>query len=152
MRPAIAPPPLRIERIDGRFVDLSSFRGKAALINFWATWCPPCRRELPLLEKLQQIIGPKPLEIVAVSIDEGGRSVVEPFLKRLNITRLRPYLDPRGLIAKRVGQDASTPFILYGMPISYVIDRHGRIAGYITGEVDWTGDDGLTLLKYYMTV
>ena len=72
-------------------------------------------------------------------------------MKRVNVTRLLPYLDPQGMITSRVGRDASTPFVLYGMPISYVIDRHGRIAGYITGEVDWIGDDGLNLLKYYMT-
>ena len=122
------------------------------MVNFWATWCPPCRRELPLLEKLQEIVGPKLLEIVAVSIDAGGRPAVEAFLKRANVTRLRPYLDPQGRIAARIGEDESAPFALYGMPISYVIDRQGRVAGYITGEVDWTGDDGLALLKYYMTI
>jgi thiol-disulfide isomerase/thioredoxin len=152
MRPAVVAPPLRIERIDGKHIDPTSLRGKVVLVNFWATWCPPCRRELPLLEKLQEIVGPKLLEIVAVSIDAGGRPAVEAFLKRANVTRLRPYLDPQGRIAARTGEDESAPFALYGMPISYVIDRQGRVAGYITGEVDWTGDDGLALLKYYMTI
>lgn len=150
LRPAIEPPALKLERIDGKFVGLNSFRGKAVLLSFWATWCPPCRRELPLLERLQQIIDPRSLEIVAVSIDEAGRLAVGAFLKRLNVTRLRPYLDPQGRIAKRVGEDAPTPFVLYGMPISYVIDHHGRVAGYITGEIDWTSDEGLALLRYYM--
>jgi thiol-disulfide isomerase/thioredoxin len=150
LQPATDAPALKLERIDGKFVELSSFRGKAVLISFWATWCPPCRRELPALEKLQQIIDPRLLEIVAVSIDKAGRPAVEAFLKRLNVTRLRPYLDPEGRIAKRVGDDATTPFVLYGMPISYVIDHLGRVAGYITGEIDWTSDEGLALLRYYM--
>jgi peroxiredoxin len=105
---------------------------------------------LPLLLKLRQIIDPRSLEIIAVSIDNAGRSAVEAFLKRLNVTGLRPYLDPHGRIAKRVGEQVPTPFVLYGMPITYVIDRHGRIAGYITGEVDWTSAEGLALLEYYM--
>ena len=145
LRPAIPPPPQKIERIDGKYIDLGSFRGKVVLVNFWATWCPPCRRELPLLEKLQRIVGAKSLEIVAVSVDTGERPAIEALLKRANVTRLQPYLDPRGLLAKRVGEDATTPFVLYGMPISYVIDHQGRIVGYISGELDWAGDDGLAV-------
>jgi len=150
LQPTIEPPALKLERIDGKFVELNSFRGKVVLISFWATWCPPCRRELPLLERLQQIIGPRSLEIVAVSIDAAGRPAVEAFLQRLNVTRLRLYLDPQSRIAKHIGEDTPTPFVLYGMPISYVIDLHGRVAGYITGETDWTSDEGLALLRYYM--
>jgi thiol-disulfide isomerase/thioredoxin len=151
LRPAVPPPPTRIERIDGTMVDPSSFRGKVVLMNFWATWCPPCRRELPLLDKLHRIIGSNSLEIVAVSIDVGGKAAVEQFMKRTKVGNLRPYLDPHGLIGKRVEQESSVPFVLYGMPMSYVMDREGRVAGYITGEVDWTGEEGLTLLNYYMT-
>jgi len=150
IRPLKAPPPMRIERIDGRLTDLGAFKGKVVLVSFWASWCPPCRRELPMLERLQQLVDPKSLEVVAVSIDEGGKPAVEAFLKRANVTRLRPYLDPRGEAASRVDQDIPAPFVLYGMPISYVIDRQGRVAGYIEGEADWTGGDGLALLKYYM--
>jgi thiol-disulfide isomerase/thioredoxin len=150
MRPLKAPPPMRIARIDGGLTDLGSLRGKVVLLSFWASWCPPCRRELPMLERLQQLVDPKSLEVVAVSIDEGGKPAVEAFLKRANVTRLRPYLDPRGEAASRVDQDIPAPFILFGLPISYLIDRQGRVAGYITGEADWTAADGLALLKYYM--
>ena len=150
MRPLKPPPPVRIERIDGGLTDLGSLRGKVVLLSFWASWCPPCRRELPMLERLQQLVDPKSLEVVAVSIDEGGKPAVEAFLKRANVTRLRPYLDPRGEVASRVDQDIPAPFILFGLPISYLIDRQGRVAGYITGEADWTAADGLALLKYYM--
>ncbi len=142
-------PELTLERIDGKLVPLKTFREKAVLVNFWATWCPPCRRELPLLEELQQRNANNALEIVAISIDEAGRQAVAPFLKRLNITRIRPYLDPRGQIARQARSDAHTPFVLWGMPISYIIDRKGRLAGYITGEVDWASDQARDFLNYY---
>jgi thiol-disulfide isomerase/thioredoxin len=148
--PAVQPPPLMLERIDGRFVDLNMFRGKVVLMSFWATWCPPCHRELPLLETLQEIVDPRSLEIVAVSIDKEVRPAVEAFLKRVNVARLRPYLDPQGQIAKPFNEEAASPFVLYGMPISYVVDHRGRVAGYITGETDWTTDEGLALVRYYM--
>ncbi len=149
IRPLVEAPPLKLERIDGKVVALNEFRGKVVLMSFWATWCPPCRRELPMLERLGRIAGPGDLEIVAVSIDRAGKAAVAAFVKSVNITRLRPFLDPEGRIATRAGEDASSPFVLYGMPISYVIDRQGRVAGYITGEVDWTSAEAVALLKYY---
>ena len=148
LRPLIETPALRLERIDGKSVGLNEFRGKAVLMNFWATWCPPCRRELPILESLQEATAREPLKIVAVSIDQAERPAVEAFLKRLNITRLRPFLDPLGRIAKHVGAEAPTPFVLWGMPITYIIDPQGRVAGYITGEVEWMSDSARAFLHY----
>ena len=150
IRPLIEAPPLKLERIDGKTVALDEFRGKVVLMNFWATWCPPCRRELPTLERLERIVGLRDLEIIAVSIDRTSKPAIAAFLKSMNITRLRPFVDPEGRVARRVGEEPSSPFVLYGMPISYVIDRHGRVVGYITGEVEWTSEDGLALMKYIM--
>lgn len=150
LRPLIEAPALKLERIDGKTIALNDLRGKVILISFWATWCPPCRRELPMLERLGFIVGPSHLEIVAVSIDRAEKPAVAAFLKSVGVTRLQPFLDPEGRIAKHVDEDASSPFVLYGMPISYVVDRRGRVVGYITGEVDWTSDEGLALLRYYM--
>lgn len=149
LRPLTEVPPLLLRCIDGKMVRLNAFRGRAVLVNFWATWCPPCRRELPLLDELKRITGQQSLEIVAVSIDQARRQVVDTFLRQLRITDLRPFLDPEGRIAKKTGSDAPTPFILWGMPISYMIDRWGRLAGYITGEVDWMSDQAQAFLKYY---
>jgi thiol-disulfide isomerase/thioredoxin len=150
LRPLIQVPSLKLERMDGKFTSLNEFRGRVVLLNFWATWCPPCRRELPILERLLQESAREPLAIVAVSIDEGGRKVVEPFLRQVNVTRLRPFLDPNGAIAKRAGADATTPFVLWGMPITYIIDRQGLVVGYITGEVDWMTGAARAFLRHYM--
>jgi thiol-disulfide isomerase/thioredoxin len=142
-------PALTLEGVDGKKVALSAFRGRAVLMNFWATWCPPCRRELPLLDDLRRTTVEKMLEILAVSIDQAGRPSVEAFLKRVGVAALRTFLDPLGRVAKPAGSDAPTPFALWGMPISYIIDREGRLAGYITGEVEWTSEQGRAFLDYY---
>jgi thiol-disulfide isomerase/thioredoxin len=150
LRPLIEAPPLKLERIDGKMVDLGSLRGKVVLLSFWATWCPPCRRELPLLERLQRILGPRDFEAVAISIDRKDAPVVRAFLKDAGVRHLQPFLDPSGRIAVHSAEDGGSPFVLYGMPISYVIDRQGRPTGYITGEVDWASDEGLALLRHYI--
>lgn len=85
-----------------------------------------------------------------MSIDRAEKPAVAAFLKSVGVTRLQPFLDPEARIAKHVNEDASSPFVLYGMPMTYVIDRRGRVVGYITGEVDWTSDEGLALLRYYI--
>jgi len=142
-------PPVGVERMDGKRIDLSSFRGRVVLLSFWATWCPPCRREIPQLEQLQVMLREEKIEIVAVSIDRSGTSVVKPFLDRLGVRKLTPYLDPGGQLTQAQGSDAGPLFRLYGMPISYIIDRHGRVAGYFSGEMDWTSPAALRLLRYY---
>lgn len=150
LEPAVALPSIRVERIDGKLIDLSKFQGAAVLVNLWATWCPPCARELPSLERLHDIVRSEPLEIVAASIDASGPDAVKAFLKRHRIERLPIYLDPGRRLAKQVDEGGTAPFVLYGMPISYVVDRYGRIAGYLVGEADWSSAEGLRLLRYYM--
>ncbi|WP_158658681.1 TlpA disulfide reductase family protein [Methylocystis bryophila] len=150
LRPLVEAPALKLERIDGKMIGLRSLRGKVVLLSFWATWCPPCRRELPLLERLQQILGPRDFEVVAVSVDREGKSAVTAFLERASVTRLHPFLDPNRSVGVTNTENGTSPFVLYGMPISYVIDRQGRPVGYITGEVDWTADEGLAFLRHYI--
>jgi thiol-disulfide isomerase/thioredoxin len=149
LRPLDEAPPLRLERIDGKMVDLRSPQGKVVLLSFWATWCLPCRRELPTLERLARMEAARNVEVVAVSVDQAGKPAVTTFLARISVRSLRPFLDPEGRIAAPPSKIEAAPFVLYGMPISYIIDRQGRVAGYITGEVDWTSDEGLALLRHY---
>lgn len=143
-------PPIPITRLDGTVATFASFLGKVVLVNFWATWCPACRTELPLLDQLQESVGRKDLQVIAMSMDRGGRATVAPFVRGLNLKHLDIYLDPERRIV-RAGDDdnPAIPFGRYGMPISYVIDPAGRIAGYIAGEVDWTSDAARRLLDYY---
>jgi thiol-disulfide isomerase/thioredoxin len=138
-------------RLDGTASSFSRFRGKIVLLNFWATWCPACRTELPILDNLQQSMGGTDLQVVAVSVDRGDRRGVERFVRDRRVRHLSIYLDPESHIAHSEGSaDRKAPFALYGMPISYVINRSGGVEGYLIGEADWSSDAAKNLLAYYL--
>lgn len=101
-----------------------------------------------MLERLQRMLNDQGVEVVPVSVDKTGKAFVVSFLDRIGVKRLRPFLDPEGHIGVHSAEDGS-PFALYGMPITYVIDRHGRPTGYITGEVDWGSEEAISLLRYF---
>lgn len=132
-------------------MSFSRFRGKTVLLNFWATWCPPCRREIPLLERLAQPHGRQDLQVLAVAMDRDGRSIVQSYLNKLGIRHLDVFLDPLEAVATsnpaKVGQ---VPFVLYGMPVSYLIDHDGVVIGYFPGEADWTSEPAQRLLDHVM--
>ncbi len=126
----------------GDLLDLGRYRGKVVLLNLWATWCVPCVRELPALDRLQSILGRQEFEIVAMSIDDGGIEVPVVFAGRLRLSHLKIYLDFTGTTAEA--------FPLYGLPISYLIDREGLMVGYIVGAVDWDSPEAVRLVTYYI--
>ena len=137
--------------LDGAASQFSRFRGKLVLMNFWATWCPACREELPALDRLQQAMGRDGLQVVAVSVDRGDRRSVERYVRDRRIRTLPVFVDPDARIAHAQGSaDRRAPFALYGLPISYVIGRAGNIQGYILGEADWSSEAARNLLTYYL--
>jgi len=141
-------PAASIPRLGGGALDLASFRGKVVLVNFWATWCPACRTELPILDRLAGN-GRADLAVVAITTDR-DRSVVSPFFKKLKLRHLAIGFDPGGLVARAGASDGvDTPFALYGMPISFVLGVTGRVEGYITGEADWLSVEASRLFDYY---
>ncbi len=151
VRGAYPVPPVPIPRLGGGALDLSSFRGKVVLVNFWATWCAACRTELPMLEQLAGS-NRADLAVVAISTDR-DRSVVAPFVKALRLRRLAIGFDPGGLVARAGASDAiETPFALYGMPISFLLGVSGQVEGYITGEADWLSGEASRLFDYYANV
>lgn len=150
MRPPMMAPQVVLPRIDGKVIPLSASRGKVLLLCFWATWCPPCRRELPALERARKTFDSTKLEIAAVSVDTAGKATIEGFLNRLGVKNLQIFLDPDSRIAERANQETGAPFPLYGMPITYVIDRNGIVVGYITGEVDWLSSEAIAFLNDFI--
>lgn len=112
--------------------------GRVHVLNFWASWCPPCRDEMPRLEAFARRRDARRINVAAISFDRDGASAVAPFLKRYGIEKLPVFIDPEGDVAySDAGNRKGAPFALYGMPITYVVDRQGDIVGYISGAVDW---------------
>lgn len=144
-------PAVPISRLGATALDLASFRGKVVLVNFWATWCPACRTELPILDRLAGK-GRADLAVVAITTDR-DRSLVAPFVKKLNLRHLTIGFDPGGLVARAGASDGiDTPFALYGMPISFLLGVTGQVEGYITGEADWLSLEAGRLFDYYAAV
>ena len=142
LRPRKPAPMTPILAAGGDLLDLGRFRGKVVLLNFWATWCAPCVRELPALDRLQSALGGPDFEVVALSIDDTGIEAPASFARRLGLTHLSVYLDFTGTTAEA--------FPLYGLPISYLIDREGIMVGYIVGAAEWDSPEAVKLLTYYM--
>jgi len=137
------PAPLEVfEDLAGSRVRLADFAGQIVLLNFWATWCAPCVREMPSLDRLQAKLGADGLAIVAVSLDRGGVGVVEPFAEQLGLKDLGLYLDPKSILAKALG--------ITGLPTTYVIDRDSRIVGALQGSAEWDSPEALALVRYYL--
>lgn len=125
----------------GQPTNLESLRGKVVLLNIWATWCPPCRKEMPSLDRLQHQLGGDGLEVVALSIDTGaeGLALVKSFYAAMAIRNLRVYNDPTG----SAGYQLNAP----GVPTTLLLDREGRELGRIGGPVTWDGPEAIALVR-----
>lgn len=115
--------------LDGRMVSLSNYKGKVVLVNIWATWCPPCVAEIPSLDKLYKMLKDDDFELLAVSVDEGGKKAVERFMKKKNFS-FPVLLDPEGRITQL--------YRTTGVPESFIIRKDGVIADRVMGAIDWT--------------
>jgi len=118
---------------------LSEWRGRVVLLNLWATWCAPCRKEMPALAKLQEKLGSDNFEVVAVSIDRKGASTAGKFLVENNAAMLNLYLDPTATALDKLKA--------IGLPASILIDRQGREIGRMFGPAKWDGADAERLIR-----
>jgi peroxiredoxin len=125
--PGQAAPAFELERLDGGRVSLESLRGRVVLLNFWATWCPPCEEEMPAMERLHQTLAGQPFELVAVSVDEDRNAVVK-FRERLGL-HFPILLDPR--------RKVSGAYQTFRYPESFLIDPQGRIVSHFIGNREW---------------
>jgi thiol-disulfide isomerase/thioredoxin len=123
----------------GAPTSLAAFRGKVVLLNVWATWCAPCREEMPTLDRLQGTLGGPDFEVVALSIDRGGVPVVRDFLRRVGILHLRPYVDTSG----EAGFDLGSAVV----PLTLLIDRDGREIGRKLGPAAWDEPQTVQLIR-----
>lgn len=137
-------PNVRFADGKGRAVTLQAFRGKFVLLNIWATWCPPCRKEMPALDRLQKQLGGPDFEVVALSIDQGQQSLylVQEFYLQTGIKSLGIYMDSSG--------DASRGLGVAGLPTTLLIDREGREIGRKIGPAEWDSPEIITLIPGYI--
>jgi thiol-disulfide isomerase/thioredoxin len=132
-------PDVRFAGPQGAPTSLTAFRGRVVLLNVWATWCPPCREEMPTLDRLQATLGGPDFEVVALSIDEGGMPAMRAFLVGAGIRHLRAYVDASG--------DARSLFGVGGVPLTLLIDRDGRELGRKLGPATWDHPDTVQLIR-----
>ncbi|MDR0787065.1 MAG: TlpA family protein disulfide reductase [Gemmatimonadota bacterium] len=140
-------PDFTAREMGGTTVNLKDLRGKVILLNIWATWCDPCREEMPSMQRLYDELGPSGLQVIAVSIDaplgaadRGGKpgGDVQAFVREFGLT-FPIWLDPAGNVQK-----AYRPT---GVPESFVIDRRGNIVKKVIGATDWSSESNLDLIR-----
>ncbi len=125
---------------EGKEVTLADFRGKVVLVNFWATWCAPCLKELPSLDALERELGGRKFAVVAIAADPRGPEVAQEFLNRLNIEHLQLYADPSLRLAFAIG-GADV------LPVSILYSADGTEIGRLVGEADWSAPESRRLIE-----
>ena len=138
-QPVALPKEARFNGPDGAPLTLDNFKGKVVLLNLWATWCAPCRKEMPHLNQLQQELGSDSFEVVAVSIDRGSPDKSKKFLDEVGATALRLYHDP--------GAQLGFTLKAIGMPATLLINGDGREIGRLVGPAEWHGEDAKRLIR-----
>lgn len=137
-----AAPDIAFKDGDGKDVKLSNWKGRTVLLNLWATWCAPCRQEMPALDRLQKVMGSDKFEVVALSLDRKGAEAAKKFLDEVKAGNLKLYIDDT---AKQ-----GVPFNLVGMPTTILIDAEGREVGRLTGPAEWDSEEAKALIKGVM--
>jgi thiol-disulfide isomerase/thioredoxin len=138
-RPA---PQLSFTDADGKPLTLAEFHGRFLLVNLWATWCAPCVKELPALDRLQQALGGDRFRVITISLDRAGAPLVKPFFAERGIANLPTFLDQKGA--------SFAAFTVRGLPTTILLGPDGGEIGRIEGDVDWDAPDARALLAYYL--
>jgi thiol-disulfide isomerase/thioredoxin len=136
-------PDLAFEDANGQPRKLSDWRGKTVLVNLWATWCVPCRREMPALDALEAKLGGPDFQVVAVNIDTRDPDKPKNFLKDAKLTNLGYFTDQKA----KVFQDLKSIGKALGMPTSVLVDGQGCEIGTIAGPAEWASDDAIKLIQ-----
>ena len=135
-------PPIGFVDGDEKPVGVADFAGKIVVLNLWATWCAPCVREMPALDRLQAARGGDGFAVVAVSFDRKGVPVVEQFFKRRKIGHLAIYVDNFVKTYRALK--------LKALPTTYILGRDGRALGVLAGPAEWDSPEALALIDHYL--
>jgi len=128
---------------NGRQVSLQDFRGRLVLINLWATWCVPCRKEMPALDELQRKLGGSDFAVLAINLDQRDREKPKKFLSDINVKSLTYYEDPSTNVFQKLKAAGRAP----GLPSTILVDRDGCELGFMPGPAEWASEDALALIR-----
>jgi thiol-disulfide isomerase/thioredoxin len=135
-------PEIKFQDADGQERTLTDWRGKVVLLNLWATWCLPCRKEMPALDRLQSTLGSDQFQVVAISVDRTGLPGAKKFLEETKTPNLAVYADPTARLASTLRAA--------GLPATLLIDKEGREIGRLLGPAEWDGDAAKRLIQSAM--
>ena len=135
-------PDLQFVDDEGRETGLASFGNRAVLLNIWATWCVPCREEMPALDRLQARLGGPDFEVVPLSINRGGIPTIEAFYQELGLTALPIYVDASGSAGQRLRA--------IGIPTTLLINNEGEEIGRLVGPAEWDSPEMIALLQRHI--
>jgi thiol-disulfide isomerase/thioredoxin len=135
--------PLAFSGPDGQPLTLDAFKGRVVLLNLWATWCVPCRQEMPALDRLEAKLGGKDFQVVAVNIDTTRLERPKAFLNEVGVKALPYYSDPKADVFYRLKQAGK----VVGLPTTILVDRTGCEIGTLAGPALWDSPDGLALIE-----
>ncbi|ANK83495.1 MAG: hypothetical protein TEF_14350 [Rhizobiales bacterium NRL2] len=135
-------PELKFVDGEGREMTLEGFEGQMVLLNIWATWCVPCREEMPALDRLQAKLGGPDFRVVPLSIDRKGLSTVKAFYQGLGLENLGIYVDRTGKASRQLGA--------VGIPTTLLVDWEGREIGRTVGPAEWDSDEVVKVLEQYV--
>ena len=123
----------------GEQATIGDFEGDVVVLNLWATWCAPCRHEMPSLDRLQARFGGNGLEVIALSLDRGEVARVRDFFEELEVANLAIYQDPEGAAGRELGAP--------GLPTTILIDRSGQEVGRLLGPAEWDSDEAIAVIE-----
>lgn len=128
--------------LDGGRRSLAEFRGKWVLLNFWATWCAPCRKEMPTLSALQADLGGDSFAVVTIATGRNSPQGIRRFFEETGVTNLPLFVDPDHALARPMG--------VFGLPVTMILDPGGREVARMMGEADWNGASARAILAELM--
>ena len=126
-------------KADGVSATLSELHGKIVLLNFWATWCAPCRKEMPQLSELQRLLSGDDFEVLTIATGRNDPVKMELFFDEIGIKNLPLHRDPQQLLARSMG--------VLGLPASIILDRDGREIARMLGDANWSSENAIAILK-----
>jgi thiol-disulfide isomerase/thioredoxin len=123
----------------GQETNLLTYRGKTVVLNFWATWCAPCRKEMPSLSKLQNELGDETFEVVTIATMRNSPKSIQSFFYKIDVQNLSQHNDPNGALSRSMG--------VLGLPTTFIISKSGEEIGRLLGDADWGSADAIQILS-----